>query len=111
MMVHYVVTDHDLFPGFSRENFGYFLGFLLVLASTFPHVFALWWWDRIHACIGKNRYPISLPRRQAKKEGRDQRRVAAIVAFRTPRPELWSVPGIVPEKHSAFGIGSSGWGE
>jgi len=34
------VTGRDLFPGFSHENRGYFLGFLLVLASTFPHVFS-----------------------------------------------------------------------
>ena len=32
------VTGHDLFPGFSHENFDYFLRFLLLFASTFPHV-------------------------------------------------------------------------
>ena len=33
------VTGHDLYCGFSHENFGYFLAFLPVLPSGFPQVF------------------------------------------------------------------------
>ena len=32
------VTGRDVFPGFSHGNFCYFLRFLPVLASSFPHV-------------------------------------------------------------------------
>src|SRR5438132_11423301 len=39
------VTGHEVFRGFSHENCGYFLAFVPVLPSCFPHVLLLLRWD------------------------------------------------------------------
>lgn len=62
-------NDRNLFSGFSHENFAYFLAFLPVLPSSFPHFFAL------RRRVGKPGIPSRL--RKGIQEGRPRRKAVS----------------------------------
>ena len=79
----------------------HFLTFAPLLPSSFPHVLPVRLWDRDTCLYRRTLYPKPRLPVGSKKEGRDEERVAAIVAFFSPRPELWSVPGFFEEQYPA----------
>ena len=99
------VTGRDLLPVFRKALSVIFLAFPVFVATSVSHVFSLWGWDGIHAYMAS---PSILPPLQvdASTECRDQRRVAAIVAFYLRSRSYGLSQVFFTEKHLASGTAS-----